>query len=259
MRNLRLYRTEAIVLRRTDFGETDRLVTVYTPALGKLRVLAKGIRRPVSKMAGHLELFTHSQLLLARGRNLDLITQCETVDSFLPLREDLVRTTYAHYVAELVDRLTPERLENQPIYGLLLATLARLAAESQADMAVRFFELQLLEHLGYRPHLQRCAGCSRELEPLSNYFAGAAGGALCPACGGREPAARSLSVNALKVLRLLQAGNFATAARLRLEEPLRRELEMHLRAALQHLLEREIRSVSFLNRLRAETTAGPAR
>ena len=159
MRNSHLYRTEAVVLKRSDFGEADRLVTLYTPNLGKLRVIAKGIRRPVSKMAGHLELFTHSQPLLAKGRNLDLITQSETIESFRALRENLVRTTLAHYVAELTERLTPEHLEDYPLYRLLVETLRRIDTGSQPDVAVRYFEVQLLDNLGYRPQLQHCVQC----------------------------------------------------------------------------------------------------
>ncbi|MHB1005774.1 MAG: DNA repair protein RecO [Chloroflexota bacterium] len=252
VRNLHLYRTEAVVLKRSDFGEADRLVTLFTPNLGKLRVIAKGIRRPVSKMAGHLELFTHSQLLLAKGRNLDLITQSETLESFLAMREDLMRTTLAHYVAELTERLTPEHLEDYPLYRLLVDTLRRLDADKQPEIAVRYFEVQLLDHLGYRPQLQHCVQCRQGLTPVPNYLAARLGGALCPTCGKIEQTSRSLTVNALKVLRLLQNGNYATAVQLRLDDDLERELEAHTRALLYHVLERDVNSVGFLNRLRAE-------
>ncbi len=259
MRNLRLYRTEAVVLKRTDFGEADRMLTIFTPGLGKLRVLAKGIRRPLSKMAGHLELFTHSQLLLAKGRNIDLITQSETITSFPALREDLLRTTYAHYVAELLEKLTPEHVEDYPLFALLVNTMRRLNADAQPEMAVRLFEVEALQHLGYRPQLQRCAHCERPLEPVTNFFAARAGGALCPSCGSADPTAHALSINALKVMRLLQSGNYALASQLRLEESLRHEVEAHLRSLLLSVLERDIKSVAFLSRLRAEPAAGPPR
>lgn len=252
MRNFRLYRSEGIVLKRTDFGEADRLLTVFTPQLGKLRLIAKGVRRPVSKMAGHLELFAHSQLLIARGRNLDIITQSETLTSLIALRSDLVRTTYAHYLAELVDHFTPDNLENYPLYRLLLDTLKRLDADPQPDIAVRLAEMQMLQHLGYRPQLLACVQCHQELSPVTNRFAARLGGVMCPTCGRMEPASQDLSVNALKVLRLLQRDDYATASQLRLDEPLRREVEAHLRALLYHHLERDINSLGFLNRLRAE-------
>jgi DNA repair protein RecO (recombination protein O) len=252
MRSLRLYRTDAIVLRRSDFGEADRLTTVYTPHLGKLRLLAKGVRRPVSKMAGHLELFTHTRLLVAKGRSLDLITQSETIDSFLPLREDLLRTTYAHYSVELLDRLTPEQMEDYPLFGSLLITVRRLAEERQPEIAVRMYETSLLGHLGYRPQLQHCAQCRAQLEPVVNRFSARVGGVLCPTCSGADSGSAPLTVNALKVMRLLQNGDYQLAAQLRLDEALRREIEEHLKSALRHLLERDVNSTAFLNRLRAE-------
>lgn len=257
MRSQRVYRTEAIVLKRSDFGETDRILTLFTPHLGKIRAIAKGIRRPISKMAGHLELFTHSQLLIAKGRNLDIVTQSETISSFLPLREDIVRTTYAHYVAELLDRSTPDRMENYPAYAALLSTLGRLATTDAPEMAVRLYEMQLLEHLGYSPQLGRCAQCERELQPVTNAFAAKAGGALCPECGARDATASALTVNALKVLRLLQRGDYARASRLTLSSPLSREIELHLRSALREMLEDDVKSLAFLNRVRSEmNTAG---
>jgi DNA repair protein RecO (recombination protein O) len=176
----RLYRTEAIVLKRTDFGEADRLLTLYTPGLGKLRAIAKGIRRPTSRKSGHLELFTHSQLLIAKGRNLDIITQAETITAFKPLRHDLLRLTYAYYVAELVDRFAEEGVDNRPLYDLLLATLGRLAEDPDPVLATRFFEVRMLGLMGYQPQLFHCVECRAPLTPEDQYFDAEAGGVLCP-------------------------------------------------------------------------------
>ena len=110
----RLYRTESIVLRRQDLGEADRIVTVFTPAQGKLRAIAKGVRRPGSKKAGHVEPFTRNSLLVAKGRELDIITQAETLDAYPSLRQDLDRLGQAAYVIELVDRFAVERLGKYP-------------------------------------------------------------------------------------------------------------------------------------------------
>ncbi len=107
-RRQRLYRTDAIVLKRRDYGEADRLLTVFTPNHGKLVLLGKGVRKTQSRKAGHVELFTHSTLLVAKGRTWDLVTQAETVEPFLPLRESLLRTSYGYYVAELLDGFTQE-------------------------------------------------------------------------------------------------------------------------------------------------------
>lgn len=249
-----LYKTEAIVLKRTDFGEADKILTLYTPHLGKLRAIAKGVRRPTSRLGGHVELFTHSRLLIAKGRNLDIVTQSETIHSFIPLREDLLRTTLACYVAELTERLVEERIESYPLFDLLLRTFERVDSGSNPQLAVHFFEIQLLGHLGYRPELHRCSHCQAVVGPSGNFFSPVSGGVLCLDCGRADATARGMTTNAFKMLRLMQSGNYATSARVRLDDTVRREIDSLLRGYVEYVLERELKSAGFLDALR-ETTA----
>jgi DNA repair protein RecO (recombination protein O) len=246
----RLYKTEAIVLRRRDLGEADKILTLYTPYRGKIRAVAKGVRKTTSKLGGHVELFTHSLMMLAQGRNLDIVTQSQTIHSFQAIRGNLERTTQAFYVLELVDRFTEEGIENQPLFRLLLNVLDSLDSSPNRELALRHFELHLLGAVGYRPELRRCLGCSADLRPVSNFFSPAAGGTLCPNCGTADRLARPLSLNALKVLRLLQDTGGPAATRLRLEARLRDELETVLREYISYLLEGEPRSARFLRWLR---------
>src|SRR6266516_3377843 len=109
MKAPRVYRTEAVVLKGYDYGEADRILTLLTPEHGKVRAIAKGVRRTKSRKAGHLDLFTRSNLLLAHGRELDVLTQAEALETFRPVRENLWLSTCAHYVSELVDSLTAEQ------------------------------------------------------------------------------------------------------------------------------------------------------
>ena len=97
----RSFRTPAVILRRQDFGEADRLLVVLTPEHGKLRAIAKGARKPQSRKAGHIELFMRTKMLFARGRALDLVTQAELIDAYRPLREELVRVTYASGISTI--------------------------------------------------------------------------------------------------------------------------------------------------------------
>src|SRR5512145_916664 len=119
----RSQRVEAVVLRHSNWGEADRMLTLFTRELGKLRVVAKGARRVRSRKAGHLEPFTRVALMLARGRDLWIVTQAETVDAYLPLRENLEQIANASYVIELLDRFTYEEGANRPLYQLLVETL----------------------------------------------------------------------------------------------------------------------------------------
>jgi len=238
------------VLKRTDVGETDKILTLYTPHLGKIRAVAKGVRRPTSRLGGHVELFVHSHMLVAKARNLDIVTQSETINPFLALRDDLWRTTNAYYVAELLDQMTPDHLEHLAVFELLLATLQRLAEDRNPELAVRFFEMQLMDLLGYRPELRNCVRCRTLLDARDSYFSATAGGVLCPDCGRNDPTSLNLPLPAFKMLRLLQGGDYALAKRVRLEEPLRRDLEVVLRGYSQFILEHELKSARVLNSLR---------
>ncbi|MCK4472019.1 MAG: DNA repair protein RecO [Anaerolineae bacterium] len=248
----RLYRTEAIILRRRDFGEADRILTLYAPGSGKTRVLAKGVRKPKSRKSGHVELLAHSNLLIAKGRNLDIVTQAEMIHSFLPIRRDLVRTSYAYYAAELLDLFVEEGIENRPLFDLLLAVLGWLGDASDLDLTTRFFELRLLSLLGYRPQLFQCVACRRQIEPVANFFSAADGGILCANCGENHRGAQEITLNALKVLRFLQTRDYDTCCRLRLSPPLHRELETLMYHYITYTLERSLKSVKFLKTLRRQ-------
>jgi DNA repair protein RecO (recombination protein O) len=253
----RNYQTEAIIIKKIKLGEADRILTLYTPHLGKIQAVAKGVRRPRSKMAGHLELLTHSLVSLARGRNLDTVTGSQTIDSFLPLKSDLELTSYALYTIELVEQFTADHDENHPLFELLLKTMHQLCQEANHELTLRYFELHLFDLVGYRPQLRQCVACHKPLKPVTNLFSPSAGGVLCPDCQQSQPLAHPLSANALKVLRWLQDVDLSTASRLKITPALCRELELVMRGYLRYLLEREVKSTTWLDTLReqARTTA----
>jgi len=262
MRSERVYRTQAIILRRRDFFEADRLLTMYTPDRGKMRAVAKGIRKPTSRKAGHLELFTHSQLLVARGKSLDIITQAETIEPFLPLREDLMRTSYACYVSELLDQIVEENVPNPRLFYLLRDTLTRLGESTDLALTTRFYEVHLLGLTGYQPQLFHCVHCSTLLEPDGRYFfSPMAGGVLCGNCGpsssgrGQLRGAMPLSLPALKVLRFFQTRDYELCQQVRIRPALHTELERVMYRYITFTLERHLKSVSFLNTLRRQQVA----
>lgn len=246
----RSYRTESIVLRRYDSGEADRIVTLFTPEFGKLRVVARGIRKPKSKLASLVETFTHSSLLLGRGHNMDVVAQGEVLNAFTPLKSNLERSGCAFYVAELVSRFTADHAETRVLFDLLANTLNSLCTEVRMGFLLRHFDMNLLQCVGYRPNLHRCVTCNARLKPESNYFSPSGGGVLCPACFGSEPVSRPISVNAIKALRLLQSNDFANASRVRLGGELTLELEQLMRSYVEYLLERKVQSAVWLDKLR---------
>ena len=247
------YQTEAIVIKKTKLGEADSILTLYTPHMGKIQGFAKSIRKPRSKLAGHLELLTYSQVSLARGRNLDTITGSQTINSFLPLKSDLWLTSCALYITELVNQFTADHIENHPLFQLLLETMEHLCQAGDKELTLRYFELHLLNEVGYRPQLQQCVSCHITLEPAINSFCPGAGGMLCPNCSPSQPLTYPLSVNAQKVLRLMQSSDYNTASRLKIDAALSRELEEVMSVYLKYLLEREVKSVAWLDTLREQT------
>jgi DNA repair protein RecO (recombination protein O) len=212
--------------------------------------VAKGVRRTKSRLAGHLEPLTLGSYLLAEGRELDIVTQAETVEAYPALRSDLERLSRGLYCAELVERLTPERSEGNPVFRLLAEALAYLDTAAEYEMAPRRFELRLLAELGYRPSLAECAVCGRRLEPEDNFWSVDAGGAVCPSCADDSLRLAPLSLNALKMLRLMQRASFEEVARVRVSGALAAELEASLGDYVRYILEREIRSARFVETLR---------
>jgi DNA repair protein RecO (recombination protein O) len=247
------YQTEAIIIKKVRLGEADRILTLYTPRLGKIQGVAKSVRKSKSKLAGHLELLTHSQVSLARGRNLDTITGSQTINSFVPLKTDLWLSACALYAIEMVDQFAQENQENEPLFRLLLDTLKRLAEEHDTSHVLRYFEMQLLSQTGYRPQLDECVTCHAALTPVSNYFSPGAGGILCSSCRFNQNLTYcAVAVDVLKVLRFLQHQDFENVIRLKLDGDISREVEQVLRRYIRYILEREIKSATWLDRLKEE-------
>lgn len=239
----RLYRCEAIVLSRIDFGEADRVLTLYSRQHGKLRVVAKGARRPLSRLGPHLEYFCRTQLMLARGRDLDVVTGAETINPHLPLRGNLDAYGHASHMVEVLARLTEDRQENAAVYDLLAGSLQLLAEGIDPFHVTRHYELALLNHLGFRPELIRCVACREPLVQAPHPFVVEQGGFLCERCQPRGVALRHASVDAQKYLRAAERGGLASVVTLDLAAPLRGEIERLLGDYLRHVSERDLGSL----------------
>lgn len=242
------YRDEAIVLRKLDYGEADQIYTLLTRGHGKVGAIAKGVRRPNSRLAPALDLFARIDVLLASGRNLDVVAQAERLPG-PRVEADPDLTAHAALVAELAERVTEDRHPLEGLYDLTSVALHDLAVEPDPRRATAWFLMQALELLGFGPQLQACASCERELAPAPAAFSAAAGGLLCDRCA--DPGWARLSVAAIKVLRVMQAGDARLYARLKLEGGLLQEVEDVLEAHLEHHLDRRLKSLRFLKQMRA--------
>ncbi len=248
----RLYDTDAIVLSRFELGEADRVLTLITPELGKLKAIAKGIRRPTSRLGGSLEPFAELHVNLARGRTFDVVTGVIVGRAFLRLRDSLEGAATAWYLAELADRSLEERHAAEPVYLLLRRAYELLEAGMAPARVARWFELHLADELGMRPELDRCVECDRMLEADERYrWVPPLGGVLCDRCPGPPAGQTALSLEALKVLKAYQRMDIEAIAALRIPVVVEREVEEASRTFIAYSLEREARSLGFLDEVRA--------
>ncbi len=245
-------RTEGIVLRRKDMGESDRLLTIFTREYGKLKALSKGSRKPTSRQTGHVELFGRSAFLIADGNTFDIITQAESVEMYPGLRDDLIRTIYAGHIVELLDRFTEEEDKNSSLFYLLADGLSWFANEDNHLLAARYFELRLLSLTGFQPQLFTCVISQEPIEQEDQYFSAEIGGLLKPEHLAAEKRARPVSASAVKVMRFLQTRPWEQVRELKLRRDLHQELEDILHYYITFHLERRLQTVDFLRRIRYE-------
>ena len=247
MTSTRTYRALGVTLRRSPVREADLLTVMYTREQGKLELLARGAQRLTSKLMGHLEPLTLVRVSIARGRSMDQVTEAEVVNAFPAVKSGYENSARGLYVAELVDGFSALSAANAELFNLTVQTLDALGTASNADLALRYFDLQLLRLSGFLPELYNCVECGAELEPDRHRFAVGAGGALCADCGPTDVVVRPLSLPALKLLRLLhRTESVGALPTLAVPPPLEREVRETLAATLQYWLDRRVRSQEFL-------------
>jgi DNA repair protein RecO (recombination protein O) len=246
---LATYRDRAVVLRKLDYGEADRIFTFLTQAHGKVGAIAKGVRKPSSKLGPSLELYGHVDLLLAKGRGeLDVVAQVQRLPGYR-IEGTMERIAHAALIAELAERVCEDRHPLEGVYELAVTALDELARESDPRRASAYFMMSALDLLGYAPQLMACASCDRPLPAQPAPFSAAAGGFLCEQCA--LPGMSLVPLATIKVLRLMAAGDLATYRRLKLEESHMSAIERVLTVQLEHHLDRQLKSVQFLNQMRS--------
>jgi DNA repair protein RecO (recombination protein O) len=256
MNRQRTYRTRAVVVRRRDQGDADRILTLFTPHLGKLDVIAKGVRKTTSRKSGHLELFTHASLLVAQARTWDIVTEVSTVESFRHIRTDLDTIGHASYVCELIDRFTEAEDENPLLWELLLFALRYLDEAGKqpvgynVSLMMRWFEMHLLSITGFQPQFFHCLECQNSLTPTRNFLSLANGGIFCATCAQRHSNLEETEVDVLKMLRYLQSQPWDLVQGVSIRPHIMQRIENILYRYLLTILERQLHSTDFLRRLR---------
>jgi DNA repair protein RecO (recombination protein O) len=235
-----LYDDRGVVLRTHKLGEADRIVTFLSRDHGKVRAVAKGVRKTKSRFGGRLEPPTHVSLLLYQGRELDIVTQAETIDHFGALRDDYDRLSRAVSMLEAADQLGLEREPNPRLYQMLVGALRTLATRD-APLVVAAFFLKLLDLEGYRPQVEACVACGTDSGLVA--WAIEEGGLRCSA--HRQGSA--ISPEAVAVVQRVLGGRLNDALA-EPASPVTAEVDHLVVKALEHHLERRLRSIATLHR-----------
>ncbi|MDR2712418.1 MAG: DNA repair protein RecO [Clostridiales bacterium] len=241
----RTYLLESLIIRSRDYGEADKIITVYSREQGKKTAIAKGVRKAKSSLRGSVQLFSHSQLALAKGRSgFDIITQGQVVEAFVDLRSDLDKIVHASYLAELTDLAAPEQKPGEDLFFLLLAALYLLAFGNDHDLAIHVFELRFLALLGLSPNLESCSHCGRKAEWTSFYLSPVRGALICAACHREDDGL--ISAGTVQVMQKLQSLEFTRLPNLRLSRQNREEMRRTLAAYLDYHLDYAAKARRFL-------------
>jgi DNA repair protein RecO (recombination protein O) len=232
----RLYRDSGVVLRTYKLGESDRIIVMLTEGHGKVRAVAKGVRKTHSKFGARLEPMSHIRLLLHEGRELDIVNQVESVDSLAPLVADLDHMTKGMAVLEAVDQMSLEREPNPQLYRMLVGVL-RTISINPSPLVVPAFFWKLLTLEGVRPELDVCARCG-EPEPFVAFDMDH-GGVLCRSCRSGLP----ITPAALELMRMILGGQLNAALAAPASQATH-EVNNHATRAVEHHIERRLRSVA---------------
>lgn len=247
---MKLYKVEAVVLRSRDLGGGDKLLILFSREHGKMKVVAHGAAKLSSRKRGAVQLFSHTNFLIHRGRELDSVSQCEGVEMFSFIMGDLEKIGYASYLSELVDVLAPEGEPNEPLFFLLLETM-RLMETADAEILARSFEINAVGFLGYRPVLELCAQCQGQLAG-NIFFSPGQGGVLCETCGRPDLDAMTCSRGVVETLKVFLSWPPARLRQLKVGEAARKQIKKILYEYLKYYLEQDLKSAAFLNRFYPE-------
>src|ERR1700694_95554 len=262
-----VYSAEAVVLRKVDYGEADRILTIFTRERGKLPAIAKAVRRAKSRMSGQLDVFSHGHMLLAEGKRMDVITQFQRITRNGGLASDLPRAAAGAVVVEVADKVLEERHPQPELFEMIVDALELLSDPAISPrMELSDFLMRVLVELGYAPALGACARCRRPLPPAEPAepppgsdgertwtglgFSPLAGGVICADCNRLEAPNTPISIRTVKVLRVCAACDRDLFFRLRLDDADLSALEGALEAQLEHHLDRQLKSIDFARKVR---------
>ena len=249
----RTYAAEAVILKTTNFGEADRLITFLSKYKGKFTAIAKGVRKIASRRGPNLALLNHVKAYFAKGKNLDVVTEVETLHTFKNAKEDLKKVGSGFHIAEVTNEFLADGQGGRGVFDLLLFCLQLLDGEKNLENVskiLRTFEVKFLDLVGFKPQLRRCVRCNRIIiEAENNFLSPQLGGLLDNKCASGSLFAKPISINAIKALRFLQEEDWPKLDKFPIRGSLDQEIGRQTRYYIEYILEKELKSVKFLEKV----------
>ncbi|MED0674779.1 DNA repair protein RecO [Aneurinibacillus thermoaerophilus] len=241
-------KAEGIVVRTTDYGEANKILTVYTREAGKISLMARGAKKSKSRFTAVSQLFTYGYFLYQIGSGMGSLQQGDLLNSFRAIRGDLVKTAYAVYLAELLDRLTEDKEPNQYLFEMMLYALKWMEEGKDPEIIARLFEIKMLYVTGCRPQFHACMNCGTKDAPF--FVSIQEGGFICQSCQREDdPSLIVASPGTVKILRLLQQMNMPQLGNVRVKLETKRQLRRILYAFLEDCTGLYLKSRRFLDQI----------
>jgi DNA repair protein RecO (recombination protein O) len=244
---LMLQKCEGIVIRSTAYGETNKIVTVYTREWGKIGVMARGAKKPNSRLSAITQLFSYGNFLIQKGSGLGNMQQGEIISSMRTIREDIMLTAYASYILELTDKCTDEKKPNPYLFELLVQTLTYMNEEYDYDILIHIFEMKMLNSLGLYPTLSKCTVCGQTDGHFS--FSIRENGFLCHRCLEKDPYHFKISSSSVKLLRVFYYFDLSRLGDISVKEDTKKELKKVIDAYYEEYSGLHLKTKRFLNQM----------
>ncbi len=247
-----LYRTEGIVIKNIEYGEADKIATIYTKDYGKVQAMAKGVRKTKSRFGSSLEILTDAIFLLYQGRNIDTVSQTEIVESFFPTSKEVIKFAFATHCAEIVNKLTEEREANITLFNLLKIVLHYLRETKDPKLLTLSFQWKVISILGYKPSFDLCCRCNKGVEDqkIGGYFSIKDGGIICQNCVSKDNRDyRQISNYFIRLVKKILITPLATISKHTIPEGRVEELEEITELYLAYHAEKGFKTNDFLKYL----------
>ncbi len=238
------YITEGVILKHKDYREADRIITIFTKEVGKLKAVARGSRKITSKLAGNLEPFTVSKLAFVRGRTFDTVTASDVTVNYRSLKERLSDVWIAGYISEVIDSSLVDNQRDVRVYKLLREVFDYIDAGSMTvstrSAVVWYFVWRQLAFVGYQPELYSCLKCGLRITAQDNFFSFRRGGLICSRCKQGSAEGQPVSRNAIKIIRIALEHTLEEISNIKVDTKIRTELNGLTGAFLSYTQERDL-------------------